>query len=222
MKVMSDIDWSLAPEGADKLIQDTYEIYWGNEGGEWFDTEDMTWNLPLSPNHVTIATRPAEPPTQKTVADAWEYYKSSGETPTGPGEFSGEELLLWNMHDNSFWRGCEGFRGDIFELVCTREQFEAYGREQEAKQEGEKWTHVYNDHEVCRVLIEDPDRFGIIVIDTAGNGYLTCSPDEMKPIKPTITKAEAWDKLNRIDGSAEFETVMNSVMAIIEQYDITD
>ena len=68
------INWDLAPEGTDKLMQDLNEIYWGNAKGEWFDTDDMTWNKPLSKNHVTIAIRPQ--PERKTVEDAVEFYNS--------------------------------------------------------------------------------------------------------------------------------------------------
>lgn len=87
-------------------------------------------------------------------------------------------------HYFSFGNGYKFIHGEY--RVCTREQFEAC-----AAKKGEKWTHVYSEHEPCRVLIETPDRFGIIVIDTASNGYLTCAPDELNPIKPTITKAQS-------------------------------
>ena len=123
-----------------------------------------------------VTTRPTEPE-RKTVYDAVEYY--NGVWPDD--DFS----TIW-ISDGRFELGSRV----TLATVCTREQFEAYVKEQE----GEKWTHTYNENEPCKILIENPDRFGIIVIDTASNGYIVCEPNEIKPIKPTISKAEAWDK----------------------------
>ena len=76
-----------------------------------------------------------------------------------------------------------------WKIIATRPQKYEKARAEKL----EEWTHLYNEHEACRVLVGAPDRFGIIVIDTAANGYIVCGQDEIKPIKPQITKAQAYD-----------------------------
>lgn len=166
---MIDVNWDLAPEGAVELKyskSDCSASWFNNKGEHWF--EDCWMNVTFPDDWQTIATRPTQ---TKTVADAVEYYNG-----VWPEKVSKLHYMSWDSNKGIYsFAGCESTRN-----VCTRAEFEAYVKEQE----GEKWTHLYNEHEVCRVLIENPDRFGIIVIDTAGNGYITCAPDEIKPIKP--------------------------------------
>lgn len=60
------------------------------------------------------------------------------------------------------------------------------------EQEGEKWTHRTSLGK-CRVLIDTPDEHGYVVIEGDGDGYSLVPPRTLKPIKPTLTKAQAWD-----------------------------
>lgn len=147
-------------------------------------------------------------PTQtKTVADAVEAY------PNGWPKHMDDELWF-SETENSYMRRIEVLPKHKAYFVCDYLQFEAYVKEQE----GEKWTHVYNEHEVCRVLTEDPDRFGIIVIDTASNGYIVCEPNEIKPIKPTLTKAQAWDMLKQTPDN--IRSLDDALIEITDKYDI--
>lgn len=154
--------------------------------------------------------------TRKTVADAWEEFGGEWEEPK-------DFVCIWNTKTNNFefWLG--GYNPvSHYYVVCDYQQFEAYGREQEAKQEGEKWTHTYNELK-CRALITEPDREGYIVIVNELNEYYCVDDEELKPIKPTITKGEQeaiakfivriWKKDNP-DLRAEFE-------AFCKEHDIT-
>lgn len=80
--------------------------------------------------------------------------------------------------------------------------------------EGEKWTHTYNELKCC-ALITEPDREGYIIIVNELNEYYVVEEDELKPIKPTMTKdeqekvaqfiARVWSKSNP-DLRAEFDS----------------
>ena len=133
------VDWSLAPDGAEELVQYMTRITW-RKGIKIWCAVSGSWCDYVS-DWKTIATSPQT----KTVAD---------------------------------------------------------------EQEGEKWTHFYND-EYCKIVIETPDKFGEIVIDCEYNGYITCEPSELKPIKPKLTKAEAWDKMSHdLNPSLMYQSIM--------------
>jgi len=117
----------------------------------------------------------------KTVADAYR------EMVTG---FEGK--CLWYSPNKRQWTSSPALMPYDSYRVCTREQFEAYAKEQEAKQEGEKWTHVYLE-EKAYIKVSEPDCDGYILVVTEGDGYNLVRIDDLKPIKPRITKAEAWD-----------------------------
>ena len=142
----------------------------------------------------------------KTVADAVEWHKSKG----------------WGLSWASKAKDCitHGKLGFAFadsrniqldrKLVCTRAEFEAYVKEQE----GEKWTHTYTDDTGtdirCRLLAEHGEWAWIEDAGTVD----TISKSWLKPIKPTLTKAEAWNMLmKRKTNSAEVNTIK-------QQYDI--
>ncbi|MEO9497689.1 MAG: hypothetical protein ABJG42_24660 [Vibrio splendidus] len=130
--------------------------------------------------------RPAEPAPQKTVADAWGW--SDGEW-----AYADRDVITYSAK-HGFSYSKESYSLDDGEkLVCTREQFEAYGREQEAKQEGEKWTHEYlwaGSWHKCTLLNEGKkDCDGYYAAINSGGGYILST--NIRPIKPTITKTEA-------------------------------
>jgi hypothetical protein len=116
---------------------------------------------------------------------------------------------------------------EAWQLVCTREQFEAYGREKE--QEGEKWTHIVDDDNVqltrCRKHLELCNGGGWVYVCEKGEYFV---PDEIgycgvKPIKPTLTKAQMLERIKyraiSIDDDDEFGA---KVREWLENYDITD
>lgn len=81
---------------------------------------------------------------------------------------------------------------------ATRENLEkiakdAQGGFVEVKQEGEKWTHIDAFGDPCRILIEEKDNLGYVVILRQSGHYATPAASSLKPIKPTISKAQAWD-----------------------------
>jgi len=104
---------------------------------------------------------------------------------------------------------------------ATRENLEkiakdAQGDFVEVEQEGEKWTHdFYGDK--CKVLIDEPDSDGDIVILLGNGRYIPVGAEEIKPIKPTLTKAQAWDMLDSEDVELSV-----SVSAIKEQYEVIE
>jgi hypothetical protein len=83
------------------------------------------------------------------------------------------------------------------------------------KQEGEKWTHAYREGEIeCKVIEPKPDFNGNIVVFNHFNEYQLIEPKHLKPIKPKLTKAEAWDKL------MERKTNSSEVNTLKQQYEI--
>ena len=142
----------------------------------------------------------------KTVADAVEAY------PNGWPKHMDDELWF-SETENSYMRRIEVLPKHKAYFVCDYLQFEAYVKEQE----GEKWTHTHSGVE-CRIKIDAPDCDGYLVVITKAGRYLFCKPDELKPIKPTISKAQAWDKIyDSIHDCGDAEFAFNS---IVEQYDI--
>lgn len=188
------IDWNLAPEAATMIISSDKELRWANEDGQWgFDKVDGWKFLTGNPLKLscwkTIATRP----TQKTVADAVEYYGKTfvaGQCTHIRCGKDGKMFFASGETDSDNWQ-------DSY-LVCTREQFEAYVKEQE----GEKWTHIVDDDEhqltKCRKHLKLCNGSDWVYVCEKGEYFV---PGKMgycgvKPIKPTITKAEAWDKIS--------------------------
>ncbi len=114
---------------------------------------------------------------KKTVADAVECCK---------GLWPNDDYDYLNFHYKEGWFCSD--KGIFASLVCSREEFEVYVKEQE----GEKWTHVYCG-EKCMV-VGNPDSFGRVVILTESDAYFLDKPESLKPIKPTISEAQAWRK----------------------------
>lgn len=149
-----------------------------------------------------VITRPTQ---TKTVADAVRAHGNKW-------PFSlGIELMGYSPKHNHYFAFGDGYNFTYGEYqICTRAEFEAYVKEQE----GEKWTHETAESEYCRILIDKPDQFGNVVILKEEWGYSDYPLSSLKPIKPTISKAEAWDKLMQNQtNSAEVNTIK-------QQYDI--
>lgn len=115
--------------------------------------------------------RPAQ---TKTVADAVEYHN---------GVWPNDDYDYLNFDSKEGWYCSD--KGLFVTLVCSRAEFETYVKEQE----GEKWTHTYGEHR-CRIKIDEPDLEGYIVVITECNGYIPCKPENLKPIKPTMTEEQ--------------------------------
>jgi|26BtaG_2_1085354.scaffolds.fasta_scaffold09879_6 TusA-related sulfurtransferase len=64
----------------------------------------------------------------------------------------------------------------------------------DAEQECEKWTHTL-DGRKCKIIINKPDVDEDIVVLCKEGDYQIVDHEALKPIKPKLTKAEAWDIL---------------------------
>lgn len=162
-------------------------------------------------NGDAISTSWADRPTQKTVADA---VKGKWVEDYNMSTLSSERPLIgFNPAQNVFF-SCES--GYIFYdnkdgeyQVSTLDQFEAYVKEQE----GEKWTHVDSDGNECRILHTIGDHSWVTYKNNSYEDELWPNV-ELRVIKPTISKSEAWDKLmQNKTNSAEVNTIK-------QQYDI--
>ncbi|MGB3724870.1 MAG: hypothetical protein WA981_03810 [Glaciecola sp.] len=100
---------------------------------------------------------------------------------------------------------------------ATRENLEKIAKD--AKGEPE-WTHIYLE-EKAYIKVSEPDCDGYILVVTEGGGYNLARPDELKPIKPTITKADE-DALVEFMKSSHKLDVINEVRAYINEHDITN
>lgn len=178
---MSEIDWSLAPEGAVKLRLGRVDSIcrWFNANGEAFGSDG--WFTPTI-EYKTIAIRPQ----QKTVADAYEHCKTWQHQTYG--------YLYWYEPIGFVYRSSPDVPSE-YQLICTRQQFEAYAK----GQEGGKWTHYVEDDETppikCKKHIKLCSGNDWVYVCEKGDYFV---PSKMgfcsvKPIKPTISKAEAWD-----------------------------
>ena len=165
------------------------EIFYYDENGDEIDSE--------------IVCIPTEQ--TKTVADAVEWHKSKG----------------WGVIWASEERDCitYGIMGFAFAnsnsvsesryIICTRAEFEAYVKEQE----GEKWTHTHLGEKCYVVHIDGCAAW--VVVQNAGGKIVTTHG--LKPIKPTITKAEAWDLCQDYEGS---QGMVKYMLDLHEEYNI--
>lgn len=186
---MSKINWKLAPEGAIGVAQRGQQLaFVDNDRNIFLDGHwgiSMGWELVAKrPTLAESITKTPQLEQQKTVADAYEWAN---------GEWKRGMLAICKCNDNLFF--CDN-NLRMREVICTREQFEAYAKEQEAKQEGEKWTHTYFNIR-CRIMDLDPDEFGTVVIIKNGGDYALAHPSKLKPIKPTIKPSAAWSLVSK-------------------------
>lgn len=188
---MSEINWSLAPEGAEEMVQYNEKLTWRKGIKIWCFVQSK-WCDYVSGWKI-IATRQQ----QKTVADAYEWAK---------GKWMEGKLAICEL-DGELYFSDNNLR--MRNLVCTYEQFESYAKEQEAEitmddinkhidtgeQECEKWTHEFDNCKPrqLRIVCSEPDCNGEIVVLVDGpHGDLYCKvlPSKIKPIKPTLTKEQ--------------------------------
>ncbi len=153
----------------------------------------------------------------KTVADAVEYHKENGKI--CGYSFSQNKMLSFCKSNGTYCFVSEkssagSVETDDWQPICTRAEFEAYVKEQE----GEKWTHVYTDDtgtDIRCVLLAEHDEWAWVkdagTVDTIHKSWL-------KPIKPTLTKSQAWDMLK--DLPANEWGVHSHVMELEDKYEI--
>lgn len=141
---------------------------------------------------------------RKTVEDAVEWLGEEWPGDTGDVMCYDHEKgwAVWHLD----WEDCFSFY-----QVCTREEFEACVAAKKANSEPE-WTHEYKGY-LCKIALSKPDSYGNIIILNEYNVYIRCSKEDVKPIKPTITKSEAWDIAVEEDVSPQY---------VMSEYTITD
>ena len=79
--------------------------------------------------------------------------------------------------------------------------------------EGEKWTHTIDGLKV-RFLVDGPDEAGEVPVASDDGYYRIFDVDQLEPIKPKLTKSQAWDKI------CESEHEFDIVNRIKQMYDI--
>lgn len=89
---------------------------------------------------------------------------------------------------------------------------------EDAKSEPE-WTHTTTSGHVCKVVVTEPDSDGCICVLREDIGYDVVGASDIKPIKSTITKAEAWDRCIEEFGVRDIKYVMQDLM---DEFDITN
>lgn len=212
---MNDLEklFENAPEGATelgKMDRSGFLAWFNSDGDIWIGY----WKDRSFP-HEVVATRPQKP--RKTVEDAVEHY--GGVWPKIHGD-----CLAFNPRSERFGGYISRVgHNEFWHHVCTREQFEACVA---AKSEPE-WTHEYRlgnsqNWFPCSIATEVGTQ-GVVIKCDVFEGVQYCSYNgeqaiELKPIKPTISKAEAWDKLN----SGEFYNAQYGLDQIKHYFDITD
>lgn len=108
-----------------------------------------------------------------------------------------------------------------WQTIATRPQ---EPREEYEKARGEKaeqeWTHRTNAGELCKIHVKEPDVNGVIIVLNERGEYLRHNSDSLKPIKPQITKAKAWDMLN--EKASTVNEFRNALVELQDKYDVVD
>lgn len=133
---------------------------------------------------------------------------------------NGNIMRFFNKH-NHLWNGAAKKWVEIpnekdWQTIATRlqEPREEYEKAREGKV-GE-WTHLDPDGRKCRI-IHVHDSVAWVRYENRLSNELW-DADSLKPIKPQITKAEAWDMLN----SGEFYNAQYGIDTLKHKHDIID
>lgn len=173
---MIEINWDLAPEGADSLKMNEARIIRFFKGNLKFVGNKFVDGFNDNNDWKTIATRPQT----KTVADAYEaldYEDIDGHW----------EQVRYAPKQDYFFVDIRRSQWVDSVFVCTREQFEAYAKEQDDKQEGEKWTHFYGRVK-CRIK-HVIDEKAWVECESIREDVVKVS--ELRPIKPKLSQEQA-------------------------------
>lgn len=142
-----------------------------------------------SPEKFEIVTKP------KTVADAYEKCKG-----LWPNKYCND--LYYDPKSGEWF--CNDKPAPWYIFVCTREQFEAYAKEQEdkqeyppltqslideAEQEADKWTHEYHGDN-CKIIHQE--KWQAWIVSEKGLSKLV-HISELRKQKSALTKEQAWD-----------------------------
>jgi|TARA_Y100001951_G_scaffold105392_1_gene123050 hypothetical protein len=137
----------------------------------------------------------------------------------------------WFNKDGNYFSGSAWLNPMLeYKTIATRTQqktvADAYDWANGEWEEGEKWTHVVDDDEgqltKCRKHLKLCNGSDWVYVCEKGEYFV---PSKMgycgvKPIKPKLTKAQAWDKLKGLPDN-EWD-VHSHIMSIEEKYDIVE
>jgi hypothetical protein len=178
-----------------------------------------------SPDMLEIV-HPEQP--RKTVEDAVEHFNKVW--PCEGGELWYEPEMGWltrqtkyadidayKVCNQSEFEACVAANSEPH-FKATRENLKKIAKDAKSKSEPE-WTHCTSLGK-CRVLIDIPDEHGYVVIERDGEGYSLVPPRCLKPIKPTISKSEAWDKLTKLNGKYQNMDTMTAIMTLCGEYEV--
>lgn len=208
---MSDVNWDLAPEGAEELIQKGEFVGWAKSGCRWSHMGSDWIQYDSKGNDTVIATRPQE---RKTIQDVLEAY------PEWPKSHEGEKWIGIGVTSHGtitpYQKGSDVDRNKKgCYPICTREEYEKTRGE-----EVSEWTHRTNAGELCKIHVDEPDVNGVIIVLNDRGEYLRHNSDSLKPIKTQITKAEAWNMLNETE--CTIHEFGNRLIELQNKYEIID
>ena len=134
----------------------------------------------------------------------------------------GSKDIYW-AKDDCFWSGHRGtWEWDLCKdenvVLATRPQ-EREECEKARAEKLEEWTHVDVNGEKCRIIHVHEDMAWVRYKGLTNDEFWHASA--LKPIKPQITKAEAWDMLmeNPLN-SSEVNTIKNKYEVIDESSEV--
>lgn len=156
---------------------------------------------------------------RKTVSDAVEYYK-------GVWSLGELDILFWSETYECY--GDYSLKAEVAYKVCTREEFEA----EVERRKGGEWSGKGKPPAgtKCKIFRRDWDEWeegeilfmGKLHVVFKSESRKECAWDleecEFKPIKPTISKDEAWDKLCNLP--AHEREVAEAISDILEKYEV--
>lgn len=146
---------------------------------------------------------------RKTIQDVLEAFPDDWPDKLNPIKGDGWDF---NERNEIVWTVCskDGGMRAFFDSF-SREEYEK-ARAEKLKQEGKKWTHEFHELK-CRFLIDKPDREGYkVIVNELNEYYCVNEEEELTPIKPKLTKAEAWDMVDNGE----------SVKEVRDKYEIID
>lgn len=104
---------------------------------------------------------------------------------------------------------------------ATRENLEKIAKDAQGDfvevEEGEKWTHTHLGDK-CRVIHEYKSAAWVVI---HGKGDRVISIHSLKPIKPKLTKAQAWDIIQEMH-AFEGRSYENCYLHLFKSYDIVE
>lgn len=145
---------------------------------------------------------------RKTVSDAvdWNEEQGFGET----WRYPTKDCITYS--DTGFAYSSTDYTER--EIICTREEFE----KEVERRKGEEWTHKSKGGKLCKVVYEDNETQLVYFSDGSRSCYWDAEHFAVK--RKTISKAEAWDKLNNTSGDYLSMKAYDAVIDILSRFEV--